>query len=203
MIYVGKVQVGLNGLGFSHNLVFWMCPMFSGPVDKPGTCTYSWLVTIQIKLLPLSVSVQVAGVCVPCDVLVWPCDYWGEDVLFFCQRKWKVRNSILYWYTEMQLLTLTYYFWPYNSHPPKGGPLLHIYIHQLNVWFSLSLSTGFLFQTTDMCLEWIGDSKLTSGVNVSVNACSPYWPFDLLKARSESCLLPKGSWAWLQPPAAL
>lgn len=97
---------------------------------------------------------------------------------FFCLRKWKVRNSILYWFTEMWLLTLTYYYWPYSLHLPKGGLLLHIFINQLNVWFSLSGSTGFLPQTTDMCLQWIGDSKLTSGVNVSVNACSPCWPCD-------------------------
>lgn len=150
-------------LGSVTTWAFECAPCSPGPLDKPGTCTYGWLVTIQIKLLPyLSVSVQVAGVCV-CALRRPGLTLWllGWGLHFFCQTKLKVRNSILYWFTEMQLLTFAYYFWPYNSHPPKGGLLLHIFIYQWNVWFSLFVSPGFLLQTTDMCLGWIGDSKLT------------------------------------------
>lgn len=126
----------------------------------------------------LSVWVRKWPLCVCLYVLVWPCDYWGEWFLFSDREneKWEIifstdslKCDYLHWHTIID---------PYSLHLPKGGLLLHIFINQLNVWFSLSGSTGFLPQTTDMCLGWIGDSKLTSGVNVSVNACSPCWPCD-------------------------
>lgn len=179
-----------------------MCPMFSGHFGQTRNMHF-WMAGDNLNQMIASQCECASGKCVCAlrrpDLTLWLLG-WGRP--FFCQRKWKVRNSILYWFTEMRLPTLTYYYWPYNSHPPKGVLLLHIFIHQLHVWFSLSGSTGFLLMT-DMCLGWIGDSKLTSGVNVSANACSPSWPCDELKAHSGSRLLPKGSWAWLQPPPAL